>query len=443
MGFIGEADSIQRLQLARADGSDPEELDVDATLEDVIICMGSKQLVAIITSPRGSFACPEAGKPSTSTNADSASLQHAIKHPRNENISTPVPSLALMRCDNLDVPSMGVKSLSLLTHRGSSFKSTCDPAGRGLKISIPSVEPSAPPFQDDRGVHFGQEYGNGDRHAVNLPPAITSRNSHMNGAMICGNGGMPTGFSSSTATPSPAELAHFLVRGSSAMQSRQSNGGGINGSHIQLHGNGGAMTDHTGFQSFAPSVMNRLPPIPTANTSTAGQAPTTPNIALLAQFLASQLRAFIPVNGMPAPSSAPSSSALGCMKVNAPNSEMGPGLRKVPSEPTACCKIPERTMECCCPEDALNASGKKSPRSAPGNLKASVSESHNKDESSSSANVNNTAAPSSDGIESELQQTNGHRRSEMIFLVNRRSKTVGLQFSQYTCLYITVLHIYP
>ena len=42
---------MERLQLARADGSEPEELDVDATLEDVLICKGNKQLVAVILTP--------------------------------------------------------------------------------------------------------------------------------------------------------------------------------------------------------------------------------------------------------------------------------------------------------------------------------------------------------------------------------------------------------
>jgi hypothetical protein len=53
-------------------------------------------------------------------------------------------------------------------------------------------------------------------------------------------------------------------------------------------------------------------------------------------------------------------------------------------------------------------------------MKLSISESHDKDRSSSSANVNAAAAPSSDGIDSE--QINGC--SDLIFLVNRRSKTV-------------------
>jgi hypothetical protein len=75
-----------------------------------------------------------------------------------------------------------------------------------------------------------------------------------------------------------------------------------------------------------------------------------------------------------------------------------------------------------CPETSLPEF--RSPKLAAVAARVSVSESHEKDQSSSSANANATAAPSSDGIDSE--QVNG--QSDLIFLVNRRSKTVGACF---------------
>jgi hypothetical protein len=207
-------------------------------------------------------------------------------------------------------------------------------------------------------------------------------------------------------TPSPAELAQFLVRGSALPHQISSGGGGsMNGPIMPLCNRS---TPNVGFQSFASALMSQLPVMPNSHMQCPAGAP---NIAMLAQFLASQLRAFVPVTEGTHPSATSAPISPKDSKVVAPSNEVLSTAKQPPPPP-------QTAGHDNCPATSLPGFG--SPKLAAVTMKLSISESHDKDRSSSSANVNAAAAPSSDGIDSE--QINGC--SDLIFLVNRRSKTV-------------------
>ncbi|KAG6543437.1 hypothetical protein Mapa_015107 [Marchantia paleacea] len=396
--FIGENDSIQRLQLAKADGSEPEELDVDATLEDVIICMGNKHLVAIITpagKPTGNGR-PEAGNEKLGPTSPMAVSSHHQKPKLRKDVTScyVLPATpAALTAEESEIATFGLGT------RVPPFKSTCEPPVRGLKITIPSSDPIPAVFHDERNV-FGQDLLNEQRQTV-VPPAPAPRANAFNNAI-------QGAVTSSISTPSPAELAHFLVKGSSLPLNRPSGWMCLNNPiYPPCHS--------AGFQTFASALISRLPMMPASNPACPSP---TPNIALLVQFLASQLRAFIPVSGaQSSPKSAPLSPSGNRSKAS--NVEVVPVATK-PGEMNRC-QNGDKPSERSCSKDYRQGQENQSPKLASEHVKASVSESHEKDDSSSSANVNTAAAPSSDGLESENMQD----RSELIFLVNRRSKTVG------------------
>ncbi|BBM98225.1 hypothetical protein Mp_1g11830 [Marchantia polymorpha subsp. ruderalis] len=415
--FIGENDSIQRLQLAKADGSEPEELDVDATLEDVIICMGNKHLVAIITpagKPSGNGR-PEAANEKLGPTSPMAVSSHHQKPKLRKDVAScyALPATpAALTAEDSDLATFGLAS------RVPPFKSNCEPPVRGLKITIPSSDPIPAAFHDERNV-FGQDSGLDQRppvvpQAPALAPASASapapRASAFIGEILSSNNNhnasIPGAVSSSISTPSPAELAHFLVKGSSLPLSRPSGGMCLNNPmYPPCHS--------AGFQTFASALISRLP---VKAASNAACPSPQPNIALLVQFLASQLRAFIPVSGaQSSPNSAPRSPSGARSKAS--TVEVVPVATK-PGDMSRC-QTGDKPSERPCSKEFREGPDTESPKLASDHVKASVSESHEKDDSSSSANVNTTAAPSSDGLESETMQD----RSELIFLVNRRSKT--------------------
>ncbi len=430
LDFIGDGDSIQRLQLANADGSEPEELDVDATLEDVIICMGNKQLVAIVNSSAQSPSTECNGRPPDTEKLGPASpmaLAASLHKPKAKNdTSTPPPSsyagglattlaaAGLTEDYTTESPgAAGLKPLPVLlkNHRSVHYNQRCDPTLRGLKITIPSSDPSPASFHDSERCAFTSQSDYAcERQLGGQIPPMASRSNNCNGGGIvlhCAKGMHGGGGSmfNPGPTPSPAELAQFLVRGS-ALPHRISSGGGgsMNGPIMPLCNRS---TPNVGFQSFASALMSQLPVMPNSHM----QCPAgTPNIAMLAQFLASQLRAFVPVTEGTHPSAASAPISPKDSKVVAPSNEVHPTAKQPPP--------PQTAGHDNCPATSLPGLG--SPKLAAVTMKLSISESHDKDQSSSSANVNAAAAPSSDGIDSE--QINGC--SDLIFLVNRRSKTV-------------------
>jgi len=432
LDFIGGGDSIQRLQLANADGSEPEELDVDATLEDVIICMGNKHLVAIVNSSAQSPSTECNGRPPDTEKLGPASpmaLAASLHKPKAKNdTSTPPPSsyagglattlaaAGLTEDYTTESPgAAGLKPLPVLlqNHRSVHYNQRCDPTLRGLKITIPSSDPSPATFHESERCAFTSQSDCACERQVGggqIPP-MASRSNNCNGGGIvlhCAKGMHGGGGSmfNPGPTPSPAELAQFLVRGS-ALPHRISSGGGgsMNGPIMPLCNRS---PPNVGFQSFASALMSQLPVMPNSHM----QCPAgTPNIAMLAQFLASQLRAFVPVTEGTHPSAASAPISPKDSKVVAPSNEVLPTAKQTPPPP-------QTAGHDNCPATSLPGFG--SPKLAAVTMKLSISESHDKDRSSSSANVNAAAAPSSDGIDSE--QINGC--SDLIFLVNRRSKTV-------------------
>ncbi len=419
------------MQLANADGSEPEELDVDATLEDVIICMGNKQLVAIVNSSAQSPSTECNGRPPDTEKLGPASpmaLAASLHKPKAKNdTSTPPPSsyagglattlaaAGLTEDYTTESPgAAGLKPLPVLlkNHRSVHYNQRCDPTLRGLKITIPSSDPSPASFHDSERCAFTSQSDCAcERQVGGQIPPMASRSNNCNGGGIvlhCAKGMHGGGGSmfNPGPTPSPAELAQFLVRGS-ALPHRISSGGGggsMNGPIMPLCNRS---TPNVGFQSFASALMSQLPVMPNSHM----QCPAgTPNIAMLAQFLASQLRAFVPVTEGTHPSAASAPISPKDSKVVAPSNEVHPTAKQPPP--------PQTAGHDNCPATSLPGLG--SPKLAAVTMKLSISESHDKDQSSSSANVNAAAAPSSDGIDSE--QINGC--SDLIFLVNRRSKTV-------------------
>lgn len=172
-----------------------------------------------------------------------------------------------------------------------------------------------------------------------------------------------------------------------------------------------------GFQSFASAMHSRLPMMPNNNVNMHCPHGATTNIALLAQFLASQLRAFVPAEEAAHPAVdvtnfSPSRENKYCSQLKNANPRISIPPPKVCNGPTA-----EKENY---PEALGTIVENGSPKDFTGIVKLPVSGSHDKDESSSSANVNTTVAPSSDGVDSE--HPNGH--SDLVFLVNRRSKRV-------------------
>lgn len=395
---------------------------MDATLEDVIICMGNKQLIAVVNSAKPQTYI---GRTETHKMCPASPLPLAGLHiPKNKSDTTPINSTPKIVID-AEIPVRGPPKFMLppykptscrIVHPKPALASCGEPVStRGLKIAIPPAEPGQIAFREDRSCAFHQDYVCERLSVSELPPIMPSRSSSLHGNvnMTCGGKGFQgshVNFSpNSNPTLSPSELAQYLVR-SSSQQHRLASGGLGSVGIPPWPGNFAPCNRSTpsgGFQSFASAVLSRLPVMPINNLQQCSSHGATSNIALLAQFLASQLRTFVPQesNAHPSPDSAEENKDFAPAKDVSPN--ICSGLQS-----------PEK-------EDYVELAGagveNGSPKLQGGNLKLSVSGSHDKDESSSSANVNITAAPSTDAIDSEIP--NG--RSDLIFLVNRRSKTVG------------------
>ncbi|XP_024396538.1 uncharacterized protein [Physcomitrium patens] len=435
--FIEEQDTIQRLQLSYLDGSEPEDLDVDATLGDVIICMGNKQLVAIVNptkAPLSGNGCLDA---EISGSASPMRLLGVHQKPKSKSDTAinnyNLPPTSCSPDSNgigTESPRIGPRFMHLghykPPYRSNHSKLATEPSTQGLKIAIPPADPPSLSFQEDRFCSFHADYAT-ERLAGSLPPLETSRMNYINGkAMMCGGRdghGTSTHFSPNP-TPSPAELAQMLVRSSShphpRMQQQHAGYGG--GAMPTIPGvvqcNRSATSTpnaNGGFQSFASAMHSRLPMMPNNNVNMHCPHGATTNIALLAQFLASQLRAFVPAEEAAHPAVdvtnfSPSRENKYCSQLKNANPRISIPPPKVCNGPTA-----EKENY---PEALGTIVENGSPKDFTGIVKLPVSGSHDKDESSSSANVNTTVAPSSDGVDSE--HPNGH--SDLVFLVNRRSK---------------------
>lgn len=392
LDFIEEDDTIQRLQLAYGDGSNPEELDVDATLGDVIICMSDKQLIAIVNSTKGS---PTSGNPPTSANdaahllgSDVGIVHHSKR--KNKSINTAPPS-------GYD----GTIDRRMATERKFRFRRYKPPANRVApkEPAMCNIEPSPsrlPPGTDPGAATLSFHHDNVDRGCAgfpsdyrsssSLPPLGPSRSSVGNVVTGASNQGRHShglarsslGGSCPSGTPSLAELASMLVRSSSS----------------------------------DPPDQNMV------------QCPhgTSTNITLLAQFLAWQLRAFAVVESSAHPSdpsllscrenkSAATVSAKDPMNVSSGGAVHNPpscvSHGRVAMPETENVNSPSNVVENGC-------SGPKNDN----NVKISVSGSHEKvGESSSSADVFTATGNVPTG-----DVANG--RNELVFLVNRRSKAV-------------------
>lgn len=390
LGFVEEDDTIFCLQLAYGDGSEAEDLDVDATLGDVIICQGDKQLVAVVNSSKGSAN-------GNSSNGQASPISNAIAG-RNGGVVAPGAAASIDGPGKFTFPPYKPPVGRPKANCNNASSAAAAAAAAALKINIPASEssPASLPFQDaERGCSFHPDYVAG----ASLPPRP--------------NGKVPVAKATSSQfcnpTPSPAELANMLVRSSHRMPPQ----GGSNGPSNRGAAGGPTAAGAPptgGFQSFANALLSRLPMMP--NQSIQCPHGATTNIALLAQFLASQLRAFVP----------PETTTTGADNKAAPNAA---------TQPTKAAKASTNGPGSAPPSEKDtnhhhhqfdNGSDPKLHPNDAANAKLSVSGSHDKDESSSSANVNAAVAPSSgDGVDSE--HPNG--RNELVFLVNRRSKTVS------------------
>ncbi|KAL3700613.1 hypothetical protein R1sor_018635 [Riccia sorocarpa] len=412
--FIGENDSIQRLQLAQADGSEPEELDVDATLEDVIICMGNKHLVAIITpaKPPTPFSsrleAEKLGPPSPM-----ALQKSKPKKDVTNGYIVPASSSAALSPEGSELATCG------LSTQLSSLKSSYEPPVQGLKITIPSGDSNSAVFQDERNS-FVQDFATAGERQSYGGQTLAPRHGNYVGEILC-NSGLPGPVTSSVATPSPAELAHFLVRGSTMPLTRAQPPPSMcmNITTMYPSCQSGA-ADVGGYQTFASSFPSRLPMMPTSNLVS---TTSPPNIALLVQFLASQLRAFIPMNETSSPPDSASLSPSGNNnKVEASSTDTTPMGNKAGE--TAGYQNGNKPSETSWPKGFRQVPDNGLPNLASETAKPSISDAHDKDDSSSSANVNTATAPSSDGLESETM----HDRSELVFLVRSLESTIhGLE----------------
>lgn len=332
---------------------------------------------------------------------------------------------------------------STTPHPKNHPANSIDPSRASLKINIPPPDSPSLPFHDvERScAQFNADYVAGS----SLPPLGPSRS---NGKVaMCGGAKAPGhGGGSSTVqfcnnnhhpTPSPAELANMLVRSSSHPHRMGGNQCGTFGLGMATappgvnapQGNNRSSPPPAtgGFQSFASALLSRLPMMPNQNVQCPHGATT--NIALLAQFLASQLRAFVPTERGAHPPPADGIHPSPCRENKAappPPKDHANTLASNGQAPPSSGTTTQQAEKENYPQPTLFENG--SPENETRNVKMSdMSGSHEKDESSSSANVANAAvAPSSgDGVDSAEQPNGG---SELVFLVNRRSKTVRYFF---------------
>ncbi|KAI5065032.1 hypothetical protein GOP47_0019727 [Adiantum capillus-veneris] len=346
LGFVSPDDKVERLQLARsADGTDPEELDVDATLEDVLICMGRKQLVALIAPAVQAKLCaigpahaanmpsndhrattmPTDADPPTVPNTERVALVDHIP-PSKYSLATPTSAPSSReelnqtpKCTRVRAPespitgTQSIKSEPLTCPqlvsrvaynpttstelpREGAFKRTM--YAKGLRISIPDT--------DMNQIGSPTNLMNNNYQA----PALASNNYHQN--ILLPTMAQPP----SLRVPSSTELAQLLVKTSSIQPSQYLNPAGsaclgnnpflqnpsrLFNEILELPNPQALPPAHTfqSFDSLAPTgwINNCTEPIhpihPVIATANSLKLPT-PNIAVLAQFLASQLRAFMP-----------------------------------------------------------------------------------------------------------------------------------------------------
>ncbi|CAM6088723.1 unnamed protein product [Calypogeia fissa] len=413
LDFISENDRIQRLQLAKADGSEPEELDVDATLEDVIICMGDKRLVAIIIPSRSSPAPAstrreaERGLSSTTTALTSQSkLSNVQNHdsipqtPHRYGLARSMPVLPVK-----EIPSgiPGLKPVPVLFKRRVASR---EPSLRRLQITIPTSDPNNPSsttnFLDENGK-LGATNFSGEHEA--LPRAVISKTSG------------PVSLISSKSTPSPAELAHFLVKGSSLPSNRSTTavndtGNLFCGNYLGNH----ASPARPGFHSFAAALLRRLPVIP--STGMVCGTPTENIASTLAQFLASHLRAVVPGNH---------NRLAQCPQGPGPHfPQKKIGSSHAPEEEGVPCKSEPQERQCShTREKELDGAGvergdcRYCAGNGPEEAAGIGSQARDKKDQSLPADAFVALGPSNGCPQGASMQG----RSELIFFVNRRSKT--------------------
>ncbi|MCO5596834.1 hypothetical protein L7F22_050904 [Adiantum nelumboides] len=458
LGFINQDDKVERLQLARsADGTDPEELDVDATLEDVLICMDRKQLIALI-NPAGqaelctscpthaadmchadhpTSAMPTDTDPPTVLNSENVVLAEIPHRASNYSLATPTsaPSSrkelnqtpSCTRVSAPESPNIGIQSIK-------SQPQTCPQFVSKIAYS-PTKSQDLPQEGAFRRTTYAKDLRisipNTDLDQIGSPtnllgnncqaPSLATSNYHQN--ILLPNTAQHPSLTASSST----ELAQLLVKTSSVQPSQYLNAALSAGSVcvgnnpflqtplqlfdeiLELPHPQALPPTHTlqSFNSLAPTgwINNCPEPIhpiqPMIATANSFKLPT-PNIAILAQFLASQLRAFMPTESNQSTSVPPtmhnepmhSSSTQSAMRGNA-----------------------LQTLQHCKEAKSLTAHVSLANISQPNNgslcshldpANCTIESRSEKDQSSSSV------------IEA---QQNAQSQPEMIFLVNRRSKT--------------------
>ncbi|KAI5075083.1 hypothetical protein GOP47_0009159 [Adiantum capillus-veneris] len=458
LGFISPDDKVERLQLAlSADGTDPEELDVDATLEDVLICMGRKQLVALIapaiqpelcavgpthianmpSSDHHATTMPTDTDPPTVLDTENVTLgdhippsKYSLVTPTSAPFSreelnqtpkctrvhapeSPIIGTQSIKSDPLTCPQLVSRvaynptTSTELPHE-AAFKRTM--YAKGLRISIPDT--------DMNQIGSPTNLLNNNYQA----PALASNNYHQN--IFLPTMAQPP--SPSLTAPSSTELAQLLVKTSSIQPSQYLNpalsaGSTYVGNNPFLHNPSRLFNEilelphpqalppaHTfqSFNSLAPTgwINNCAEPIhpihPMIATANSLKLPT-PKIAVLAQFLASQLRAFMPTESnqsTPVPPTVNDERLHSCNTQAALHGNFVHTLQQYP-------EIAGLTGVSLTDANQTNDG---SPCSHQDPAHCTIESRPEKDQSSSSV------------IDA---QQNAQSQPEMIFLVNRRSKT--------------------
>ncbi|KAH7302646.1 hypothetical protein KP509_23G081500 [Ceratopteris richardii] len=445
LGFIKQDDKVDRLQLAEsADGTDPEELDVDATLEDVLICMGKKKLVALITprahpelsQEKGQYALRDL-QTDYGPNSRSNTLSVDISTHEAGTFSLATPTSApscreeLCRMQNsLEVRTMDSPIISATMPMQSQASTYFVGKTPSNHLSTTVEEPPQGDFQTAmhaKGLQISISDTNLEQ--ISSPTINLINNSYQTSAQAStnylqnGNIMLPSIIHpSSLATPSPAELAQLLVQtspsqyftpGLNADTKCLSNSPFLENPSRLLN----EVLELSQPQSLAPSQtfppFNSLVPPGWINSCVKPINPMfvtgsslkfpAPNIAVLAQFLSSQLKAFVPST-----ESNHSTSTLPTTN----GAQLQSSTSNFVSHGTDA-GMPHRTQNAGNLMDNIfltnnNQTGDRSPCSNQDNKNCSVESEPDKDQSSSSV------------IDA---QQNAQSQQEMIFLVNRRSKT--------------------
>ncbi|KAJ7514834.1 hypothetical protein O6H91_23G061700 [Diphasiastrum complanatum] len=405
--FISSSDSIQRLQLAQADGSDPEELDIDSTLEDILILKGSKQLVAIIDSPKRELDTIERsplGSPITLP--ETHKLENTLLKSDAPSSYSLTPTSAPTGDDTDQSPVQKCnKSPSLIRLYPGPFDLKLEQPHRGFMKPLSTVEHISSVSREDGNFQVQ------NCAKLDMPPALypLPQQSRPPGGFqptfVQGTNDIPSNLvCSSNSAPTPAELASYLVRGST-FQSRTAFSRAGNIRRLPHH----CCSDVRDSAGFHPSAPSRIPTVSSTNANEYGQG--TPNIAMLAQFLASQLKAFIPPKSED-PHGGDVTKSTSTAKENRCDNFRLAGELIVDRHDSDHAGVEENLQQRHNVTERNSVEQEKC-------QKISVCESRSdKDESSSSADANTLADPAN--IMPNYEDVNN--RPDPVFLVNRRSK---------------------